>query len=279
MKRSQRVRPQVGLQAGPQRCPPLRDLGLGGADDHVVVGRADDRVEVGADRPGSAPRAASTCGAKPGRAVEVGVLRVLRRDPQRHLLAAPGDPQRDPAVLQRQRPDDRAVDLVVPAVQRGHALGPGLAHDLHALVEHPQPLPAPREAVAVGPPLVLVPAGADAHLDPAAGDDVAGGRHLGQVGRVAVAHARAHLAEPDPLGDRSERRHQRPRLVGGLRRWGAGRCGSGRRPRSTPTGRRRRAAPAPSSPATDRPARCRPGRAASPGGRTSRIAYLPRAPP
>ena len=73
-----------------------------------------------------------------------------------------------------------------------------------------------REAVAVGPPLVLVPARADAHLDAAAGDDVAGGGHLREVGGVAVAHARAHLAQPHPLGDRAERGHQRPRLVRGL---------------------------------------------------------------
>ena len=47
------------------------------------------------------------------RAREVRVRGVLRRDLERHLLAAAGDPERDAAVLQRQRPHDRAVDLVV----------------------------------------------------------------------------------------------------------------------------------------------------------------------
>ncbi len=63
---------------------------------------------------------------------------------------------------------------------------------------------------------MLAPAGADAHLDSTAGDDVAGGRDLRQVHRVAVAHAGAHLAEPDPLGHRTQRRDQAPRLVTGL---------------------------------------------------------------
>ena len=85
---------------------------------------------------------------------------------------------------------------------------------------------------------MLVPAGADAHLDAAAGDDVDRRGDLGQVGRVAVAHAGAHLAEPDAAGRRaanaaisvhascvaSSRRHAAP-------------CGSGRRPRSTPSRR------------------------------------------
>src|SRR5262249_42729400 len=66
------------------------------------------------------------------------------------------------------------------------------------------------------PPLVLVPAGADAHLDPPAGHDVDGGRDLRQVRGIAVPHACAHLPEAYPLRRSRERRHQRPGLVGCL---------------------------------------------------------------
>jgi len=45
---------------------------------------------------------------------------------------------------------------------------------------------------------------------------VDGGGNLREVGGTAVAHARAHLAEPHPARRDSERRHQRPGLVSGL---------------------------------------------------------------
>ena len=97
---------------------------------------------------------------------------------------------------------DGAVDAVVLPGIRGLPVHPHLPHDLDALAQGTQPLARPGEAVAVGPPLVLVPAGADPHLDPSLGDDVDGGGDLGQVGRVAVRHAGAHLTQPDPPGDR-----------------------------------------------------------------------------
>ena len=140
----------------------------------------------------------------------------LRRDLQRHLLAAAGDPQRRAAVLQRLRRDDGTVDVIVLAVERDSSVAPGVAHDLDALVEPAQPDACRREAVPVGLPLVLVPAAADTHLDPPAGDDVGGGGHLRQIDRVAIAHRRAHLAELDARRGGGVGRHQRPRLVGGL---------------------------------------------------------------
>ena len=63
-----------------------------------------------------------------------------------------------------------------------------------------QPLADRREAVAVGPPLVLLPAGADAELEAAAADDVDRRGHLGRERRVAEPGADDHVAEPDPLG-------------------------------------------------------------------------------
>ena len=148
-----------------------------------------------------------------GVAVEVGVPRVPRGDPQRLLLAAAGDPQRDAAVLQRQWPADRPVDLVVLAVECGRARRPELVHDLHALVEHADAVARSGEPVAVGAPLVLVPARPDAHLGPPAGDHVHRRRDLRQVGGIAVPHAGAHLPEPHPAGGGGEPGHQRPRLV------------------------------------------------------------------
>ena len=95
-------------------------------------------------------------------------------------------------------------------------VGPGLVHDLDALAEAGEALADAREAVAVGAPLVLVPAGADAHLDAAAGDDVDRRRDLREVRGVAVAHAGAHLAEPHPVRRGGERGHEGPGLVRGL---------------------------------------------------------------
>ena len=61
---------------------------------------------------------------------------------QRHLLAAAGDPQRKSALLQRLWRDDRAVDLVVLAVEADPPVTPGVAHDLDTLVELPSRTPA-----------------------------------------------------------------------------------------------------------------------------------------
>jgi hypothetical protein len=96
--------------------PVLRVL-LGLADDDVVVGRPDDRAEVGADFPAVRLQDLRLVREDVGLAVEVGVLRVLRGDAEGLLLAAAGDPQRDAAVLKRQRPADGTVDLIVLAVE------------------------------------------------------------------------------------------------------------------------------------------------------------------
>ena len=61
----------------------------------------------------------------------------------------------------------------------------------HALVEGVEALGEGRvEVDAVGLRLLLVPARADAELEPAAGDDVEGGGHVGEHRRVAVRHRR-----------------------------------------------------------------------------------------
>src|SRR5690606_28540311 len=109
--------------------------------------------------------------------------------------------------------DDRAVDLPELAVEARLAGGPRLVHDLDTLAQRAQAGRRIREPVAVGAPLVLIPARADAHLEASARDEVDGGSDLREVGGVAVVHARAHLAETDALGRGRERRHERPGLV------------------------------------------------------------------
>src|SRR5690606_11974137 len=146
-------------------------------------------------------------GERLGAAVEVGVRRVPRRDLERHLLAAARDPDRDAALLQRERAHDRAVHRRELAVERRGARRPRLAEDLDRLTEPAQALRGLREPVAVGAPLVLVPSGADPHLGAAARDDVDGRGDLGEVRRVAVTRARAHLAEPDPARRETGRAH------------------------------------------------------------------------
>ena len=78
-----------------------------------------------------------------------------------------------------------------------------------------QPLPAallsPAQPLAQAPRTLALPWFPLPALDPADG-----GGDLRQVGGVAVTHRRAHLAELDPVRRRGERRHQGPRLVGGL---------------------------------------------------------------
>ena len=108
------------------------------------------------------------------------------------------------------------VDAGVLAVVRRP---PGLEHpgdDLEVVAQRAEPLADRREAVAVGPPLLLLPAGADPELEPAAGDDVDRRRHLGREGRVAEPGADDHVAEPDPLGDHRQRGQDAERLEGHL---------------------------------------------------------------
>src|SRR5690606_30857032 len=171
------------------------DLGLVLADDHVVVGRAGDLGEVSAHVLAVLGEDRGLVREALGVARDVRVLPPPGHEPQRALLPAARDPQRDAAGLQGARLDDRAVDREDLPGERRLAGLPRLLHDLHALGERGDARPDLGEAVAVRAPLVLVPAGADAHLDAPARDDVHGRGDLREVGRVAVAHARAHLAE------------------------------------------------------------------------------------
>src|SRR5690606_28582561 len=123
--------------------------------------------------------------------VVVRVVGVLRGDPECHALAAARDPDGDAAVLQRQRSANRALDLVVLAVQGRDAVRPRLPEDLDPLAEPTEALLDAREAVAVRAELVLVPSAADAHLEATARDVVDRRGDLREVRGIAIRHARA----------------------------------------------------------------------------------------
>ena len=63
-------------------------------------------------------------------------------------------------------------------------------------MQHRQPLRGGREAVAVGKPLLALPARADSELHPTAADRVEGPRHLRHERRIAEAVADHDVAEP-----------------------------------------------------------------------------------
>ena len=102
------------------------------------------------------------------------------------------------------------------AFEGGFILGPQAPHDLDCLRQHADPNRWLGELVAVPDVLVLIPAGADPHLDPPAGDRVDRSRNFGQVGRRAVRVAGAHLAQPHGFGCDRQGSHHRPSLVCGL---------------------------------------------------------------
>src|SRR5216117_4574094 len=115
-------------------------------------------------------------GADVGRVPAVGVA---RGRPERPLLAAAPDPDGD-ARLERLRIVRRVLEPEVRAV-KARAARFGVeehAHNLRVLLEHVLSDPDPRKVVAEGARLDLVPAGAEAAVDAAAGEVVDGGERL-----------------------------------------------------------------------------------------------------
>src|SRR5439155_285008 len=97
---------------------------------------------------------------------------------------------------------------------RPHVVGlRPLAHDLLELpVELVHPLPCSQEREPVGGVLGLVPAAADAELDPSVRDMVCGHDRFGQDRDGPEGDRRDERAEPDPLRQRSEGGERRPRV-------------------------------------------------------------------
>src|SRR5215210_2493152 len=120
--------------------------------------------------------------------------------PQRDLLAAAPDPERWVGLLHALRLVYGPVYRVELALEDRLVLGPHAVNYLASLPEHPHPHRYLGEAVAVGAPLVLVPAGAEPEEEPPIAHHVDRRGHLGQERRVAVAVAGDHLADLHSFG-------------------------------------------------------------------------------
>jgi hypothetical protein len=118
-------------------------------------------------------------------------------------------------VLDRLGLADGVLELVVLAVDGGRGLPQQTVQDLQRFDETVQALLDRRQLDAVLLVLVDLPAGADAQGEPAVGDPVDGGRHVGQHRRVPVGVAIDQRADPHPGHDRAQRGHQRTALQDG----------------------------------------------------------------
>ena len=162
------------------------------ADQHPDHRRVGDRRRVAAGRPAALVERrvlrSATCGA---RRRQVELVRVAGGDPERARRPLAADDDRRPAAVagrerRRLRPEQRVLDRVVLADERpAVGLLPQAVEDLERLLEHVGPLADLREREAVPPVLGLVPAGADADLDPPAAHLVDGDRDLGEVARAS----------------------------------------------------------------------------------------------
>src|SRR5690348_8470321 len=111
---------------------------------------------------------------------------------------------------------DRLVNRIVLAAERRIVFRPHLGDDLARLAEPAHAFACLGEAIAVRPPLMLVPARPQPAVEPSVAQHVYRGRHLGQQRRVAVAVAGHHLADVDPAGIAGKRCGDRPALEGGV---------------------------------------------------------------
>jgi hypothetical protein len=85
-------------------------------------------------------------------------------------------------------------ELVVATLERERRLGQQADQHFAGLLESVAALTPGAQFDAVRTGFLLVPSGADAHLEPARGDDVQGGDHVGQHRRVAVVDPGDHGA-------------------------------------------------------------------------------------
>ena len=122
-------------------------------------------------------------------------------------------------------------DAVVVPGEGGAAVAPHGAHDLEALGQaghaHRRRLHRDARLLVVG----RHPAGADAELEAAAGDDVEGGRLLGQDDRVAEVVVEHERADPQRRGGLRRDGERRPWAPTGRRGGRARRGSSSRGPR------------------------------------------------
>ncbi len=98
-------------------------------------------------------------------------------------------------------------------VVRGHAVGPGGAHDRDVLA---QQRVSPLEGHADGVELLAHPTGAHTEDHPTPGDGIDGGQLLGQYDRWPVRRDEHPGAELDPVSHAGEDAHERDRVEVGV---------------------------------------------------------------
>jgi len=219
--RPERVRLRVKRQVHDHQVD--SGVAVSGSRGHHFFGIAVG-LDAQVDRTGDLVYVASGGGAVPGqhvlqlkpvlRPVDDGVplLRPARHRAQRTFLAAAADRDRRMRPLHRLRLAPGLGQLDVAARERGGGLAQQADDGLDTLVEPVEAFPQRRQRDAVGVAFLLVPPGAEAKLQPAAGDDVDGGGHVGQHGRMPVHHTGHLAAEPDPPGGLRHRGQHGPGL-------------------------------------------------------------------
>ena len=151
--------------------------------------------------------------------IDVELIREARRQPPRDVRPVAPDHDRDPWPLDGLRDVDGVPDAAVPALERGvFMLVPGkhLGDHPEVVAEPGETLTRLREAVAVGEPLVPLPAGPDPELHPPAADRVHRRDHLGRERRVAERRADHDVAETYAARQGRQGRERRERLEGDL---------------------------------------------------------------
>jgi hypothetical protein len=88
-------------------------------------------------------------------------------------------------------------DLIVGAVEVGHLLAEEPHDHLDAFLEPVESLLDRAELDPVGVGLLQVPARPHPEIEPAAGDVIDRGRHVGRYRGVAVVHPVDHAADPN----------------------------------------------------------------------------------
>ena len=127
----------------------------------------------------------------------------------------PADQYRRMGLLHRLGLVYRLVQRVEASLEVCFRLGPQSFDNLHGLFQHLNPNASGRKGISRGLMVSPAPTRADAQLQPAAADNVQGGRHFRQQSRRPVGIGQHDGRQPDLLGDRRQGGKGRPALQEG----------------------------------------------------------------
>jgi hypothetical protein len=144
---------------------------------------------------------------------------VLRDQFEGHLLAATANQDRDMRLLDPLGLVDRAMYLVVFALEDGFFLRPHCQDHLHRLAETPQARSRIRIVVAIAAILVFVPASPDTEVKSPVREHIDCARHFGEQSGIAIAVARDRLTNADAPGITRQGGGGRPALKRDFLRW------------------------------------------------------------